>query len=266
MSESSAPFAFVSYADLMCDKVEGTYIGGLMPDNKKPNVDAWVETEQKDPHKVKALKNASRHFDENDQFTVHTLEAIYGRESSFGTDRGQRGINGPAGDFQLRKPTAERMGLTVTKENDERFDVDQSSDASARYLKTLDRIFSKETTLSPDRKSTPVVDPHKRKTFVLAAYNAGEGRIAQTQIEAIKGGADPTEWNQVKEYLEPAGATLKKVEEIINYIKKVFEYEKEFEEKSPVKGQKELEPKEIKRGTGPGRWVTIDARPVFIED
>lgn len=237
-----------------------------MRTDKKSNVDAWIELEQKKSHKVKALESASRHFDENDAFTVHTLEAIYGRESSFGKNRGQRGNNGPAGDFQLEKATAERMGLTVSRENDERFDVDQSSDASARYLKTLDKIFSKKTSLTLSRETIPITDLNQRKNFVLAAYNAGEGRIAQAQIEAIKNGADPTDWNQVKEYLVLAGASLNKVEEILEYVEKVFEYEKEFEEKSLADGQKELDLREIKRGSGSGRWVTIDDRPVFIED
>ena len=49
------------------------------------NVDRWLERET--PRTRKALENASRYFDLNDHLTVNTLEAVYGRESSFGTMR-----------------------------------------------------------------------------------------------------------------------------------------------------------------------------------
>ena len=89
---------------------------------KKSNVDVWLERETE--HKKKALENASRYFDEIDNLTVNTLEAIYGQESSFGTEMRKRGIEGAAGHFHLEKDTAEDYGLTVTKENDQRFDID----------------------------------------------------------------------------------------------------------------------------------------------
>ena len=87
--------------------------------NKKAsNIATWLERET--PHKQTALENASRHFDDKDALTVNTLEAIYGQESSFGRNRRTRGIAGAAGDFQLERPTAKRMGLTVGRKNDER--------------------------------------------------------------------------------------------------------------------------------------------------
>ena len=46
------------------------------------NVDLWLERTK--PHQRTALENASREFGDNDVFTVNTLEAIYGQESSFG--------------------------------------------------------------------------------------------------------------------------------------------------------------------------------------
>ena len=102
------------------------------PKQKASNLGTWLERET--PHKRTALENASRHFDDEDALTVNTREAIYGQESSFGKNRRKRGISGAAGDFQLEKKTAERMGLNVTEKNDERFDIDQASAASAKYL------------------------------------------------------------------------------------------------------------------------------------
>ncbi len=107
------------------------------------------------PHTRKALENASRHFDKNDSLTVNHLQAIYGQESSYGRLRRKRGINGAAGDFQIELITAKRMGLTTGKENDQRFDIDDSSAAAAKYLKNLDESFSKETILAQSLKTLP---------------------------------------------------------------------------------------------------------------
>ena len=71
----------------------------------RTKVDEWLEKETL--HKKIALENASRYFDSKDLLTVNILEAIYGQESSFGSDRRTRGIAGAAGDFQLERETAE---------------------------------------------------------------------------------------------------------------------------------------------------------------
>src|SRR5437016_1700644 len=94
----------------------------------------WLKRET--PFQRKALETASRHFDKNDTMDVHTLEALYGQESSFGKYRGKRNSNGAAGDFQIKKKTAKDLGLRVSEKNDERFDLDASSAAAAKNLKT----------------------------------------------------------------------------------------------------------------------------------
>src|SRR3989339_321220 len=103
---------------------------------KISDVDKWNKQEKL--HQRKALENASKHFDKDDSLTVNHLQAIYGKESSYGTQIRERGTAGAAGDFMFEKTTAIRFGLTVTKENDQRFDVDDASAASAKYLKIID--------------------------------------------------------------------------------------------------------------------------------
>ena len=87
---------------------------------KNSDVDKWNKREK--PHQRKALENASKHFDKEDSLTVNHLQAIYGKESSYGIQRRTRGATGAAGDFMFEKETAIRFGLTVTKENDQRFE------------------------------------------------------------------------------------------------------------------------------------------------
>ena len=233
-----------------------------MPD-KKSKVDKWLERET--DHKRKALENASRHFDGDDSFTVNTLEGIYGVESSFGVNRRKRGMSGAAGDFQLEKETAKRMGLLTSKENDQRFDVDEASAASAKYLKILDTLFMKQKNLGSKLHTIPVMSRTERKKFTLAAYNAGEGRISKAQMLAKEDGKDPEKWDHVKEYLGAAGASPAKVKEIKNYVDSVLENANEFSEKSKAsKRAKYLAPKKIK--TKHGHWITKDGRRILIED
>lgn len=229
------------------------------------NVDTWLKKET--PHKQAALENASRHFDDKDALTVNTLEAIYGQETSFGENRRKRGMAGAAGDFQLERQTARRLGLTVSEKNDERFDVDNASAASAKYLKMLDRYFIKKTTLSKGTSTIPVENTVERKKIAIAAFNAGEGRIAKAQKLAKENGQDPTKWNDVKSYLEAAGATPKQSKEAQEYVDKVLRYEAEFAEKSKADiTVKSGKPRKVKKLPEGGHWITLGGKHIFIED
>ncbi|MBU6338383.1 MAG: transglycosylase SLT domain-containing protein [Rickettsiales bacterium] len=224
--------------------------------NKPSNVDNWIKNRSK--HQVKALEKASKIFDEKDSFTVNTLEAIYGQESSFGESLRARGITGAAGHFHIEKKTAIRFGMVVSKNNDQRFDVDDATYVASRYLKELDGFFRNVTNLGGGIKSIAVTNNDERKLFVIASYNAGEGRIAKAQKEAEKNGKNPQSWEDVKNYLIDAGATESKAEEIIKYVEKIIGYEKEFSTKS--KANKELKDKKPSKKAinDEGYWVTLD--------
>ena len=233
-----------------------------MAEQQPSDVDQWLKRET--PRVRRALESASRYFDENDSLTVNTLEAIYGQESSFGTMLGTRGSARAAGHFQLQPETAKRYGLNVSKDNDQRFDIDYAASAAARYLKDLDSMFSeRKTSKVPD--TIPVKSALERKKFVLGAYRAGEGRIAGAQRLAEKTGSDPQSWSEVRQLLEPAGADEFTAEGTRRYVERVPAYEMEFARKSPA--NKKLKQKAAKKERvrcTVGRWRTIDGRPVFI--
>ena len=174
---------------------------------------------------------------------------------------------GPAGDFRIKKETAERMGLTVSKSNDQRFDVDDSSWAAAKYLKTLDSYFSEETVLIGTLKTIPISDSVERRKFAIAAYNAGEGNIAKAQRAAKKAENSPVYWDSVKEFLDAAGISSSKADEMRDYVKKVSDYEIEFAEKSSTDQRIKLkQPTKLDKQELKVHWVTIDANPVLIKD
>ncbi len=231
----------------------------------KTNVDIWLERETE--HKRKALENASRYFDGKDTFTVNTLEAIYGQESSFGTQLRNRGIEGAAGEFHLDKVTAREYGLIVSKTNDQRFDIDYASIAAARYLKDLDRSFSKRTVLSKDTVTSPINDSLERKKFVLAAYNGGGRRIADAQYFAQQAGSDPSQWSEVQSFLEKANFSPNKIKEVRQYVESVPENEIKFADKSQA--DKRAKNKPINKRKNPctdGHWITKDDHHIFICD
>ena len=232
---------------------------------KASDVDIWLKRET--PHVRKALENASSYFDNKDKFNVNTLEAIYAQESSFGILKRERGSKAPAGEFHLGVATAKRYGLTVTKENDQRFDIDYASITAARYLKDLNKFFAKKTPLLKDLTTIPIQDISERRYFVLAAYNAGEGSIAKAQRLALQAGKDPTSWNDVKEFLKAADFDAKKVKEIRDYIENVPKNEAEFAKKSLAdKKAKDRKISKPKSQHSECRWITKDGHHILICD
>jgi membrane-bound lytic murein transglycosylase MltF len=234
------------------------------PKSKISRVDKWLKRES--IRKREALENAARHFDSSDSLSVSTLEGIYSQESSFGSQRGTRGSAGPAGDFQIDKRTATRLGLSTSKANDQRFSIDDASAAAAKHLKTLDESFRNETVLSSSLKTIPIANSVGRKKFVLAAYNAGEGRIAEAQELAKEAGKDPQNWDDVKNYLTAAGASAKKSKETQDYVDNISQYESEFARKSKADKSTKGKSKALKNPPQGGHWITKSGRHIFIKD
>ncbi|MBF0123598.1 MAG: transglycosylase SLT domain-containing protein [Candidatus Omnitrophica bacterium] len=232
---------------------------------KKTDVDVWLGRETS--HIREALENASRHFARTDALTVNTLEAIYGQESSFGVLRRSRGMAGAAGEFQIEKQTAERYGLIGSKDNDQRFDIDYASITAARYLKDLNTMYGKSVKVSEGRFTLPVESAQERKKFVLAAYNLGEGRVAQAQQLAEEAGKDPAIWNDVQVFLEAAGATKKKAVDGRNYVVDLLNNEAGFALKSPAdKKVKNKRPGKKMGSCVNGHWITKDGHHILICD
>jgi len=233
---------------------------------KKPSdVDIWIDREKKNEHIRQALENASTYFDHNDIMDVHTLEAVYAKESSFGDSLRTRGTIKAAGEFHFDKVTAERYGLTVSKENDQRFDIDYASIAAARYLKDIDYGFSKETILTAKVRTVPVADLVEREKFDLAAYNAGPTPIAKAQQLAQKAGKNPAVWDDVKTFLKAAGVKADKIIEIRNYVPKTLKYQAEFAKKSPADAKaKDRKIVKLKIQCTKGRWITKNHHHIFI--
>jgi hypothetical protein len=238
----------------------------------KNDVDKWIENRK--PHQVKALEKASKVFDDKDNLSVNTLEAIYGKESSFGKElylnKSPKGTAKPAGHFQQKKASANEQGLITNPKNDQRFDIDEASIGAAKQLKKLDTYFSKKTKLTNNIFTIGISDNATREIFTIASYNIGQGRIAKAQALAKEASKDPKNWNDVQEFLIPAGANKTQAKEVTQYVTKVLEYKKGFEKKSQANKKskdKKLKNKASKasKSGNDGHWVTINDKPVLIK-
>ena len=105
----------------------------------------------------------------------------------------------------------------------------------------------------------------ERYKFVLAAYNGGQGRVADAQHRTETAGKSPHLWTDVEKFLESEDTKKSTADQMREYVKKVAVYEVEFTSKSPTdKMMKSKEPREGTYRCTDGRWRTIDERPVFI--
>lgn len=86
--------------------------------------------------------------------------------------------SGAYGLMQVMPSTGDHFGLDVTKS------VDNNIHAGVRYIKYLDKVFSKK-----------IPDNGERVKFVLASYNAGQGHVLDAMKLAGKNGFDPQKWD-----------------------------------------------------------------------
>jgi flagellar basal-body rod protein FlgB len=121
------------------------------------------------------------------------------------------------GLFQLLDQTGKKFHKDLVFEEEYNpFNISQNIQIGVRYLKHLEKVFLKDTVLSKNLNTTAVRLPSERKQFVIAAYNAGEGRVAMAQQMAEQKGKDPKIFKNIEAYL-PKETRL--------YVRKVLRFQ-----------------------------------------
>jgi soluble lytic murein transglycosylase-like protein len=120
-----------------------------------------------------------------------------------------------SGTFQVTGPTATDIRRRI---RDGEIDRPPGSDDVAlgvAHLSWLHDIFGRDAALGGSLHTVPVDDASERTRFAVAAYNAGEGRVARAQERAADLHRDPTRYESIRAFL-PA-TTQKYVDRVMRY-------------------------------------------------
>ena len=128
--------------------------------------------------------------------------AVVSSESDFNATAVSRDGHASKGLFQLLDST----GQGLHSESDHAaaynpFNPSMNVDLGVSYLRKLHDIFSRGAQLPNNYKAIPAANSSSLEKLAVAAFNAGEGRVAWAQSRAAKAGFNPSFYDQVKAYL-----------------------------------------------------------------
>jgi hypothetical protein len=130
-------------------------------------------------------------------------QSVVSAESSFNINAVSKDGHASKGLFQLLDTTGKdlmsRMDIRAAKYDP--FDPDLNINLGTSYLKYLHTIFQKSTDLPNNLQTRAAAGPESLEKFAVAAFNAGEGRVASAQERSEKGGKDPSFYEQVAPFL-----------------------------------------------------------------
>ena len=146
--------------------------------------------------------------------------AVVARESSFNPKAVSSDGHASKGLFQLLDRTGRDLLNRLGLESEYKpFDPEQNVYLGVGYLRHLHDIFSKETEL-PNRTTTVVAaNTSSLEKLAVAAFNAGEGRVASAQQRALQAGKDPSQYDHIEDYLP---------ESTQQYVSRVLEAKAQF--------------------------------------
>jgi soluble lytic murein transglycosylase-like protein len=121
------------------------------------------------------------------------------------------------GTFQVTHYTAAEMKRKIAAGTVERPPGTDDVALGVGYLRYLHDLFERNTRLARNLETVPIGDADERRLFAVAAYNAGEGRVAQAQAKAAARGKDPAVFANVRPFLPPI--TRDYVQRVVGYAR-----------------------------------------------
>lgn len=126
-------------------------------------------------------------------------QSVVSAESSFNVRAVSNDGHASKGLFQLLDSTGRHLmskAEGVPKPYDP-FNPDLNIKLGTNYLRYLHDIFRTPTELPNNLRTTAAADPASLERFAVAAFNAGEGRVASAQVRSEALGKDPAFYDQV---------------------------------------------------------------------
>lgn len=147
--------------------------------------------------------------------------AVVRAESSFNANAVSSDGHASKGLFQLLDSTGQEIHQTAQLQTTyDPFNPEQNVELGVRHIRKLLDLFSSENKLINDRMTIPAANISSLEKLAVAAFNAGEGRVASAQQRTMTAGGDPTQYEHVEPYLP---------ESTQEYVSRVMGYRDEFE-------------------------------------
>lgn len=120
-----------------------------------------------------------------------------------------------SGTFQVTGPTQADIRRRIRDGEVARPPGSDDVALGVAHLSWLNDAFTRDTTLGGSLHTMPVRDASERTRFAVAAYNAGEGRVARAQERAADLHRDPTRYENIRAFLP--GITQRYVDRVMRY-------------------------------------------------
>ena len=142
--------------------------------------------------------------------------AVARAESSFDHNAVSADGHYSKGVFQLLDSTAQDLVTALNIQEDyEPFDPSMNTNLGLSYLRSLTEMFSNPTKIKGNLFSIGGKSPEEVEKFAVAAFNAGQGRVARAQQRVQELGRDATAFSQVAPFLPKS--TQSYVEKVLRF-------------------------------------------------
>ncbi len=152
--------------------------------------------------------------------------AVVKAESAFNSKAVSSDGHESKGLFQLLDTTGAHLHKTMgVEESYDPFNPSQNVNLGVGYLRYLHDIFNQSTELPGKAATIPAANSSSLEKLAVAAFNAGEGRVASAQERAKKAGLDASLYENIESYLP---------EITRQYVARVLTFKNDFESTSEL--------------------------------